>query len=169
MRQIRAAANEAIFRANEEADAAGFDSDYNPAVQRSLKDCLRRAESLLLLGLIDVGFSVQHPERPISEEIRSRKRAVTSQYTGCLDTLAEEIQDPSRKRETQEYFREKEFEDQALRVSEALLSSPFKGDPDMRRYAIIQARILQRRSEFTRQMREAVEALSTASRNSCGA
>jgi multidrug resistance protein MdtO len=166
MRKIRVAANQAIFQANEEADAAGFDSHYDAAIQQSLRDCLRRAESLLLLGLIDAGSSVNHPQSQIPEAIRSALKTVTKQYTSCLHSLADEIQDSRLAGATQQCFRENEFGGQAEEISELLQSLRLAEDPSMRRYASIQARILQRRGEFTRQMREAVTALSSASRGS---
>ncbi|HEY1214995.1 MAG TPA: FUSC family protein, partial [Bryobacteraceae bacterium] len=168
MRKVRAAAKEAIFLANEEADAAGFDSYYDPAVQQSLRDCLRRAESLVLLGLIDAGFSVNHPELQIPEDIRSAQRALTEQYTGCLHTLADEIQQPGRVEAIEECLREIESRDQAERVSKLLQNLRSGKDTDLRRYANILARILQRRTEFTKQMSKAVETLSAVSRSSSG-
>jgi multidrug resistance protein MdtO len=168
MRKIRAAANQAIFLANEEADAAGFDSHYDPAVQQGLRDCLGRAESLLLLELIEAGFSVSHPQPRLPEEIRSAQKRIVKQYTDYLHSLSDEIQNPSQEGAHQQHLSTDELWVQTERMSERLRSLLLGEYTDTRRYLDIQVRILERRSEFTKQMSEGVDALTAASMSSSG-
>lgn len=166
MRKIRAAANQAIFLANEEADAAGFDSHYNAAVQEGLRDCLGRAESLLLLELIEAGFSVNHPRPDLPEAVRSAQQSIVKQYKDCLHTLSDEIQNPGTTGVSSMQLRTDDLRVHTESILETLQSLPSMEHTDTRRYVDIQVRILERRSEFTVQMSQAVGALSAVSQTS---
>lgn len=163
IREFRASANQVIFLANEHADAAGFDSHYDPAVQRGLHDCLMRAESLLTLELIAAGFSVTHTRPRGTEEMSTARKEFAADYAAYLHLLGNGITNAdgvSRRKEPR--FTEGELQQAYERLLEYLRDMQEKGDEDARRYAEIKARILQRRSEFTRQLEDSVEKLAAA-------
>lgn len=163
IREIRSSGGQAIFLANEQADAAGFDSHFDAAVQQSLRDCLMKGESLLLLELIDAGFSVSHSRPPVSEEIRSARGEFAREYGKYLHLAANEITNTDGTRRTAEMrMKANELLEASGRLSEQLRRMQENGDEDTRRYAGIKARIYQRRGDFTRQMTDGVEMLAAA-------
>ena len=163
VRDIRASANQAIFLANEQADAAGFDSHYDAVVQENLRECLRRAESLVLLELIDAGFSVTHPLPALPEEIRSARERFAVEYPRYLNSVAEQIVGTDGQQwAAQVQAQEIEVQELSGALSGRLEEMRESDDADIRRYAEVRRRILQRRDEFTRQLTETAARLPRA-------
>ncbi len=163
MREIRSSANQAIFLANEHADAAGFDSHFDAAEQQRIRDCLMKAESVLLLELIDAEFSVTHPQPELPKEIGSRRGEYAWSYTRYLHSLAGEITNTDGKLPPEELrSRADELQEASDELSAQLRKQQESDAPDVKRYAGIKERLVQRRSEFTRQLAGSVEELARA-------
>lgn len=166
VRDIRSSANQAIFLANEQADAAGFDSHYDPRLQNSLRTCLQRSEALLLLELIDAGFAVTHPLPPLPEKVRSAREQFAVEYPKYLSSVAQQIESTDGQRQAEQLQAQgKTFRELSEVLSGRLREMQESGDTDTKRYAEIRSRILQRRQEFTQQLAEAAEALARNNRS----
>lgn len=163
IRDLRISTNQAIFLANEQADSAGFDSRHNPAVQESLRECLRRAEALLLLEFLDAGVSVTRRLPPLPESIRAARHLFSVDYPKYLYEVADQIvrtdkQGQSERLETQAG----ELRNLSCMLSEQLQVMRESEDPETRQFGQIKKRIFERRAEFTLQLTDAVKRLVEA-------
>jgi len=163
VRDIRMSANQAIFLANEQADSAGFDSHYNSAVQASLRECLRRAEALLLLEFLDAGVTVTRPLPPIPDSIRAARHLFSVDYPKYLYEVADQIVRTDRQGQSEQLEAQAaELRNLSCMLSEQLQVMRESEDPEVRQFGQIKKRIFERRAEFTRQLTDAVKRLVEA-------
>ncbi len=87
--ELRKSANQAILAAYDGADTAGFDSPHYPELQRSLRDCLAKAQALLMLEVVAVSLSLRQAMHKVAANI-DRKR-MTDGYASALREIAEEV------------------------------------------------------------------------------
>jgi multidrug resistance protein MdtO len=160
VREIRMTTNQAIFLTNEQADSAGFDSHYNSAVQASLRECLRRAEALVLLEFLDAGVSVTRPLPPLPEAIIQARHQFSLDYPKFLYGVADQIVRTDKERQGEQL---REHTAEWLKLSRVLSEQAQimreSDDPEVRQFGQIKKRVFERREEFTRQLTDSVHRL----------
>lgn len=89
LHEIRDSANRAISIANDQADASGYDSRHDRALQQSLRDCLTKTQALLMLAIIDAELSIEEAITNRGQYAEGDK--LTAEYAGFLGALSDVV------------------------------------------------------------------------------